>query len=54
MALYFGSITLGAFFTCLVNKLNAQDGKLCLEGAACCLFFTWLMLAASCCSLWSP
>jgi POT family proton-dependent oligopeptide transporter len=47
MALYFGSITLGTFFTYLVNKLNAHDGKLYLEGADYYLFFTWLMLAAS-------
>jgi POT family proton-dependent oligopeptide transporter len=47
MALYFGSITLGTFFTYLVNKLNAHDGKLYLEGAAYYMFFTWLMLAAS-------
>ena len=47
MALYFGSITLGTFFTYLVNKLNAHGGKLYLEGADYYLFFTWLMLAAS-------
>jgi POT family proton-dependent oligopeptide transporter len=47
MALYFGSITLGTFFTYLVNKLNAHDGKLYLEGATYYMFFTWLMLAAS-------
>ena len=47
MALYFGSITLGTFFTYLVNKLNAHDGKLYLEGADYYLFFTRLMLAAS-------
>lgn len=48
MALYYGSITLGTFFTFLVNKLNEHDGgKLYLEGADYYLFFTWLMLAAS-------
>jgi POT family proton-dependent oligopeptide transporter len=47
MALFFGSITLGTFFTALVNKLNAHDGKLYLAGADYYMFFTWLMLAAS-------
>ena len=47
MALYFGSITLGTFFTGVVNKLNQHDGTLYLKGADYYLFFTWLMLAAS-------
>lgn len=47
MALFYGSITLGTFFTFLVNKFNAHDGKLYLVGADYYLFFTWLMLAAS-------
>jgi POT family proton-dependent oligopeptide transporter len=47
MALYFGSITLGTFFTAVVNKFNAHDGRLYLAGADYYMFFTWLMLAAS-------
>ena len=47
MALFYGAITLGTFFTAVVNKLNEHDGKLYLDGASYYMFFTWLMLAAS-------
>ena len=47
MAMFYGSITLGTFFTAMVNKLNVHEGKMYLEGAAYYMFFTWLMLGAA-------
>ena len=47
MALFYGSITVGTFFTAMVNKFNDHDGKLYLEGAAYYMFFMWLMLGAA-------